>query len=185
MTFSFVIRLALILLLCVVLQIPEIQNWAMWHREAICNGEWWRIVTGNFSHTNLAHLAMNMAGLIVICYLFRPSEKALYALLALLSVSVGAGLLLTSLDAYLGLSGVLHGLFAYWALTEWLSGRKSSVWLVLGVCIKVGWESVFGASASTKDLIAANVATEAHAIGMGAGFTFALLYWLYQKRHLQ
>ena len=168
-----------------VLQIPDLQNWAVWHREAIYNGEWWRIVTGNFSHTNLAHLAMNMAGLVVICYLFKPTVKALYTLLALLSLSVGVGLLVTPLDAYLGLSGVLHGLFAYWALTEWLSGRMSSVLLVLGVSIKVGWESVFGASASTQYLIAANVATEAHAIGVGAGFTFALLYWLYQKRHLQ
>ncbi|MFA0442537.1 rhombosortase [Vibrio sp. 10N.286.49.C2] len=185
MTFSFVIRLALISLFCLVLQIPEIQHWVIWDRGLISNGEWWRIVTGNFSHTNLAHLAMNLAGLVVICYLFTPTKKALYVLLALLSLTTGLGLLLTPLNAYLGLSGVLHGLFAYWALSECLGGRKSSIWLIVGVVAKVTWETLFGASQSTIDLIAANVATEAHAIGTVAGLLFSLGYWLYNRVPLQ
>lgn len=80
---------------------------------------------------------------------------------------------------------MLHGLFAYWALSECLGGRKSSIWLIVGVVAKVTWETLFGASQSTIDLIAANVATEAHAIGTVAGLLFSLGYWLYNRVPLQ
>lgn len=172
---SFVIRLSLFSLLCALLQIPALQNWVEWNKLAIYSGQWWRIVTGNFSHTNLAHLGMNLAALWVICYLFRPNWRLLMLVTFSSAVLIGTGLLLSSLSYYLGLSGILHAIFAFWALKESLDGRKSSWLLVLGGTLKVGWELYFGGSAATSALIEANVAVQAHAIGLAAGLGLALL----------
>lgn len=118
---------------------------------------------------------MNLAALWVICYLFRPNWRML-TLVALFSATmIGTGLLLSSLSYYLGLSGVLHAIFAFWALRESLEGRKSSWLLVLGGVMKVAWELYFGGSAATSALIEANVAVQAHAIGLVAGLGLALL----------
>jgi len=43
---------------------------------------------------------------------------------------------------YVGLSGTLHGLFAFYALKEALGGRKSSWLLVIGVMLKVASEQL-------------------------------------------
>ncbi len=92
------------------------------------------------------------------------------------AVLIGSGLLLSSLSYYLGLSGILHTIFAFWALKESLEGRKSSWLLVVGGGLKVGWELYFGGSTATSVLIEANVAVQAHAIGLAAGLGLALLY---------
>lgn len=173
---SFVIRLSLFSFLCALFQLPTLQEWVEWNKLAIYSGQWWRIVTGNFSHTNLAHLAMNLAGLWVICYLFRPRWRTLIAVVLASATIIGTGLLMTSLGQYLGLSGVLHAVFAFWALKEALEGRRSSWLLVIGGVAKVGWESIYGAPAATAALIEANVATQAHAIGLIAGLGLALYY---------
>ncbi|BDP30839.1 hypothetical protein VV208B2_19190 [Vibrio vulnificus] len=99
----------------------------------------------------------------------------------MISFMVGLANLLTSMQIYVGLSGTLHGLFAYFALRESLEGRKSSWLLVLGVVLKVAWEHWMGASASTSELIGARVAIEAHLAGMSSGFLLASLPPLYQR----
>lgn len=179
---SFVIRLTLFSLLCALLQFPVLQTIVEWDKLAIYSGQWWRIVTGNFSHTNLAHMAMNLAGLWVICYLFRPAIRPTLWVIGVSATLIGLALLLTNINHYLGLSGVLHAVFAYWALSEALEGRKSSWLLVLGVVGKVAWEGVYGASEATSQLIEASVATQAHAVGMVVGLLMALLHYVRSHR---
>ncbi|SNX47568.1 hypothetical protein VTH8203_01178 [Vibrio thalassae] len=125
---------------------------------------------------------MNLAGLWVICYLFRPSWRSTVIVTLISATVIGITLLFTDIRYYLGLSGVLHALFAYGALQEALQGRKSSWLLVLGVTIKVAWENIYGASEATSQLIAAAVATQAHAIGFSVGLALALLVALYHTR---
>lgn len=88
------------------------------------------------------------------------------------------------MKGYVGLSGVLHGLFAYFALQETLNGRKSSWLLVVGVMAKVIWELTMGASSSTSELINARVAVESHLFGMLSGFIFAALYFFTRRQWL-
>ncbi len=83
---------------------------------------------------------------------------------------------------YVGLSGTLHGLFAYYALNEALNGRRSSWLLVLGVIGKVGWEQWFGASASTAELIGARIATEAHLAGLVGGLLLAAGHFFLRRK---
>ncbi|WP_182288338.1 rhombosortase [Vibrio spartinae] len=161
--------LSLFSFICILAQFSPLADALVWDRQAITQGQWWRIVTGNFTHTNTAHLAMNLIALWLITFIFRPTARVLWQQLLLLSVFIGIGLFWTELYFYVGLSGILHGLFASFALSEALQGRKSSWLLVVGVCSKVIWEQYFGPSETTRALIEAPVAIQAHLLGLTGG----------------
>nr|WP_237668338.1 rhombosortase [Vibrio toranzoniae] len=165
-------------LLCVLFQLEPVQAWVVWDNNAIADGQWWRILTGNFSHTNYSHLVMNLAGLWIISYLFQPNKKQLISALLFISVVTGLALLLSSIKVYVGLSGTLHGLFGLFALRETLNGRKSSWLLVVGLIAKIAWEQFVGPSSTTGELINARVAIEAHLAGALAGGFVAVIFSL-------
>ncbi len=146
-----------------------------WRAYNIRHGEWWRIVTGNLTHTNFTHLSMNLAGLWVISFIFRPNTRNFLIVFLLLCTFVGALNLFTNLSIYVGLSGVLHGLFGFWALREVFEGRRSSMLLVAGLAAKIIWEQLYGPSTSTAALISARVAVDAHMVGAIGGLSMALL----------
>nr|WP_237668567.1 rhombosortase [Vibrio toranzoniae] len=165
-------------LLCVLFQLEPVQAWVVWDNNAIADGQWWRILTGNFSHTNYSHLVMNLAGLWIISYLFQPNKKQLISALLFISVVTGLALLLSSIQVYMGLSGTLHGLFGLFALREALNGRQSSWLLVVGLIAKIAWEQFVGPSSTTGELINARVAIEAHLAGALAGGFVAVIFSL-------
>lgn len=173
--------LTIITVISAILQLPQIQATVIWHATLIEQGEWWRILTGNFTHTNVTHLIMNMAALWIITYLFRPTASSLLFILISSAIFVGGSLLFDNLTIYAGLSGVLHSIFAYYALCEALSGRRSSWLLVIGVIAKIAYEQWFGPSSSTAALIEANVAIEAHLAGGVFGTACAILVNLSRK----
>nr|WP_244943733.1 rhombosortase [Vibrio algivorus] len=148
-----------------------------WNHNAIMTGQWWRIVTGNLTHTNLYHLAMNVAGLWVISFIFRANLEARQFLLVFtgLCLSVGSLLLFTSMQIYVGLSGVLHGLFAFYALVEYRLGRKSNALLLTGLTAKILWEQWFGSATGSEALIGAKVAIDAHLFGAISGAVLAII----------
>lgn len=158
-------------------QLPHLGYTLQWDHQAIISGEWWRIVTGNFTHTNLYHLIMNIFGLWIIGFIFRAQLESRSLLLIILGIStaIGSLLLLTDLSLYVGLSGVLHGLFGFYALKEYHSGRQSSLYLVIGLLIKILWEQNFGSPTGTQSLIDAPVALNAHLFGTLSGLILALL----------
>ena len=169
-------------LVCLGLQFEPLASQVNWHRYLINHGQWWRILTGNFTHTNFAQLGMNLAGLWVICFVFKPNAKSLLLCLLAVSVSIGVFNFFTSMNGYVGLSGALHGIFAYFATLEALQERKSSWLLVAGVMLKVTWEMTMGAAQSTSDMINAPVAVESHLIGALSGLVLALVLNLIKKK---
>ena len=169
-------------LLCVLFQLEPVQAWVVWDKNAIADGQWWRILTGNFSHTNYSHLLMNLAGLWIISYLFQPNKKQLLSALLLISLVTGFALLLSSIQIYVGLSGTLHGLFGLFALREALNGRSSSWLLVFGLIAKIAWEQFVGPSSTTGELINARVAIEAHLAGALAGGFMAVVLFITNRQ---
>lgn len=166
-------------------QFPAIQAWLAWDREAILNGEVWRILTGNLTHTNWPHMIMNALALAIITFIFRAhfSARPYSYLLVLLASAVGLGIFASDIMWYAGLSGVLHGLFGWGAVRD-IQTRYQGGWLLLlGLAGKIGWEQLFGGAASSAALIGARVATEAHLAGALTGVVFAVLAKrLYQRK---
>ena len=165
------------LIVGIIAQIPQLQPLLVWDRHAILDGQVWRILTGNITHTNWIHLSMNATAFVIISFIFRAHFSALrYNLLILsLSLIIGVGLFATHISWYAGFSGVLHGLFAWGAIRDIQTKAKGGWLLLVGLIVKIGWEQCFGGSVSSAELIGVHVAIQAHLIGAISGAVIALI----------
>jgi rhomboid family GlyGly-CTERM serine protease len=162
-------------------------------RLSITQGQVWRLVTGNLLHTNVWHLLMNLAGLWVILFLhemhYKKQPVLIYGLFLSLCLFEGLGLYFyyPELLSYVGLSGVLHGLFSFGAIMDIKKGYRSGYLLFLGVLAKVYYEQSYGASSSVVELIDARVATESHLVGVISGIICSLIWlsYLYVRQSLK
>lgn len=166
-------------ILCALLYFLQLDATLAFRRAAIAHGEWWRLFTGNLLHTNHWHLLMNLGGLWVISFLHENHYRAgnftlLFCLLCLLQ-GLGLYWFYPTLSGYVGLSGMLHGLFAYGALKDIQMKIRSGYLLFAGVCAKVAYEQYYGATDQITKLIDARVATEAHLVGVVSGILLFLL----------
>jgi rhomboid family GlyGly-CTERM serine protease len=155
----------------------ELTPWLEFDRSAVYQGQWWRILTGHFLHTNSWHLVMNLGGLALILLLhgmyYRPAQLWLHLLLG--STLIGLAVLFWSpqITIYVGLSGWLHALLVTGCCID-IQRHWSSGWLILAAVFgKVIWEQWQGASQDVVTLIEAEVATDAHLYGAVVGL---LLY---------
>ena len=84
-------------------------------RIAIAQGEWWRLITGHWVHSDLEHATWDIGALLVLGLLFESRLKGkLFTVLALSTLGIDLWLwyALPSLNYYCGLSGILNGLLA-------------------------------------------------------------------------
>ena len=144
------------------------------------NGEWWRIATGPFFHTSIAHWATNLAMLSLIGALATPISRsnsiAAFAIGVLVSAAASASPLeVGGRDAFAGISG---GIFA---MMGWCAGaalRNPS-----------GFPRRFGLTVLSFGilnvllalLLLRNASTVAHVAGWGAGFVLSFLVPLSDK----
>ncbi|MBU2425656.1 MAG: rhombosortase, partial [Gammaproteobacteria bacterium] len=107
------LSLALLLIILHLLRL-ELTPLLEFNRSAIYQGQWWRILTGHFMHTNTWHLVMNLGGLFLIMLLHGSYYRAiqLWANIVLGCLLIGLALLFWSpqISLYVGLSGWLHAL---------------------------------------------------------------------------
>lgn len=139
------------------------------NRELIADGQYWRLLTGHFLHTNGWHLLLNVAGLLLLSQLFGQYYSHA-GIIAFSFINCGAvGLLLyfftPDIFYYVGLSGFLHGLFVIGCLEEISRGIRFGYLLLLGIGAKIIHEQVVGSPAEISELIGASVAVDAHLYG--------------------
>ncbi len=109
---------------------------------AVAFGEWWRLITSNFLHYGLVHLALNMYGLFILGGgLEHRLGTVRLLLLAFVAMAFdGLAVILFQPDALTaGFSGVVFGLIAAAVLLERRRGTTSLMgsfpgrWLLLGI----------------------------------------------------
>lgn len=157
-----------------------------WSRSGLVNGEYWRLATGHWVHLSAGHLALNLAGLMVVGLLFkrhRPlSEWIGYLLISPIVISLGLLWLAPDLAWYRGFSGCLHGLLVFTALFNLRSEQRWSL-LVLGfVALKLAAENVFYTPVVENSFIGGRVIHQAHWLGALTGAIAGLLATLAEKR---
>lgn len=115
-----------------------------WQRGAIADGQWARLLTAHFAHLDTHHLLFNLLGLVVIVDLLlaRWTWRELAPLIA--GSALGCSLLLwcfePELQWYVGLSGLLHGLWAGAALHGCLTRRgRMPEAAFIALMIKLVW----------------------------------------------
>ena len=152
----------------------------IYHRDLIAQGEVWRLFTAHLLHTNSIHLLLNLAALTMLWALHGhfytiKNSIALFMFCALFT-SLGIFYATPSLIQYVGLSGVLHGVFVFGAIMDINAKDKSGYLLFIGVWLKIAHEQIYGASSDISDLIEANVAIDAHLWGAVSGLVFTIAY---------
>lgn len=178
-----IILIALIAILAFILERVigiAFTDFFVYQKQLISQGEIWRLFTGHFLHTNNYHLLLNLAALIMLWLLHgrfysKSNYTALFLLTALIT-SLGLYYFSPDLQQYVGLSGVLHGVFVFGALMDIRAKDKTGYLLFIGVWGKIAHEQIYGASADVSALIAANVAIDAHLWGALGGLLFSIVY---------
>lgn len=148
-------------------------------RAALADGELWRLLTGHLVHLGPSHMLMNVAALAVLAFVLSPLLRArdwlLGAGLAALAIDAGLYGFHPAVGWYVGLSGVLHGLWATAAVKALSTGRIEALPLALLLVAKLGYELLVGPVPFTGEIAAGPVVTAAHAWGALGGSLAALI----------
>jgi rhomboid family GlyGly-CTERM serine protease len=172
----------LIVIISIILALTEplSSNMFAYDRNQLNNLQLWRLITGHFLHTNTTHLLLNTAGLTLLWALhghyYKTPRYLMQFFVLSLGTAIGLYLFADQMQWYVGLSGVLHGLFVIGAYFDIRQNFKTGWLMLIGVWLKVAHEQIYGASEDIAQLIAANVAIDAHLFGTISG-GFIILYY--------
>jgi len=176
---SLPIGLCLISVLCQLFD-PATTMALRYQRSAIQAGEIWRLITGNLVHLGWEHLLLNLTGLILIWLLFGRllAARQWWIVTVVSCLAVGVGLLIFNpeLDWYVGLSGMLHGLFVTGLLINLRNGYKLEWLLLLAIVGKLVWEQYHGAMPGSAAIAGGAVIVDAHLYGAISGIVTGLLF---------
>ncbi len=155
------------------------QELFIYQKQLLEQGQLWRLFSGHFVHLNDKHLILNLIAWIIIFFLGLNYLSLLrwVVLLFILTLSISVSLYHFASDIlyYGGLSGVLHGYFAY-ILVEWIKNKQKFAWIILLLLIaKTLIENFSDIGSSTAEYLDLRVVTEVHLIGVFTGILVALL----------
>lgn len=145
-------------------------------RQAITQGEWWRLFSGHWVHSDAEHLLWNLGALLVLGTLLEFHARIhVVPLMLVSSLAIDAWLwwFAPELTFYCGLSGILNALMSALLYLQW---RQRKHWYIsfVGVCAaaKIVIETLANQSLFTHT--AWQSLPEVHLIGFLIGIAYAL-----------
>ena len=172
--------LVLLSLLCEYGQGEQLRLLLRYEREAVLQGEYWRLLTGHLVHGSWLHLVLNCAGLGLITALFpdhySTRQWLLIGLLSLVTIDVGFVFWEPQLAWYVGLSGVLHGALAAGGIAWWRYETKRLALALSMIFVgKLLWEQLHGALPLSGGMA---VVVDAHLYGAIGGVIAGTILWM-------
>lgn len=148
-------------------------------------GHYYQLVTGHFLHTNFIHMLFNLLGLALLWALHGDDYDTFPYLIKFIVVCILISICMYVFSPdivwYVGLSGAIHGVFA-WGCVKDLENKRVSGWLlIIGLAIKVGNEQINGAGTFMPELIDASVAVDSHLYGALGGLLIGVFSVLRRK----
>jgi len=151
----------------------------VYQRSLVNQGELWRVFSGHFFHTNGFHFLLNGAAVIMLWALhghfYTIKTYSFVFIVSAIICAIGIHWFSLDINQYVGLSGVLHGLFIWGAIEDIKAKERTGYLLLLGILLKVSHEQFYGASEDVASLIGANVAINAHLWGAIGGIVAILM----------
>jgi rhomboid family GlyGly-CTERM serine protease len=149
-----------------------------YERSALADGELWRLVTGHLVHLGWSHAVMNVAALgvltLVLARFLRPLDWLWLILISALTIDAGLNWVSADVVWYVGLSGVLHGIWAGAGVSAWHIDPRQAAVLTALIVAKLAYETLVGAVPLTGTVAAGPVIAVAHAYGAMGGASFGL-----------
>lgn len=125
---------------------------------------------------------MNILGLALVWGLFDRHLPAKRWIHAIFFSAFGTSLLLLVVDShlrwYVGLSGVLHGMFIVGCLYDMKTGRWDSKLLLLLIIAKLLWEQLIGPLPGSEKAAGGSVVVDAHLFGAFMGL---ITYFVFRR----
>lgn len=149
------------------------------------SGEVWRLLTAHFVHLDWPHLMLNLLGLWLLWLLvgttFNTDQWLFLGVLLSVFISMGLKIFSPEVTWYVGLSGLLYGMFSCAAVVR-ITGVSSPLLLLLAVILlKTILESAT-LPISLLDLTAHRVVVDAHVYGIVSGMVCGGVYrWIEHK----
>jgi rhomboid family GlyGly-CTERM serine protease len=152
--------------------------WLRFDRAAIVAGEWWRLLSGHLVHLGLSHMLLNIAALLLLWWLVGTGLTLAGWLLvtawSLVCIDLGLWLLDPALSWYVGLSGLLHGLFAAGLIGRGQTAPVESLILGALLAAKLLFEQLVGPLPGSESSTGGAVVVNAHLYGAAGGIAAAL-----------
>lgn len=164
----------------------EARSLMQYSRTLVSTGELYRLLSGHLVHLGWPHFLLNVAGLALVWYLVGVGFR-LWQWLVIMAASIGVmdlcfWFLLPDLEWYVGLSGLLHGLFAAGILGIWRRAGTEAMVLAMALSAKLIYEAFLGPLPGSESSAGGAVVTEAHASGTLGGLAAAAVLLAASKR---
>ena len=142
-------------------------------RTGIAAGEAWRLLTGHLVHLGVTHALLNLVGLALVWFLVGRSFSARQWLWIIAgsaaAIDVGLWFGNPSLEWYVGLSGLLHGMLAAGIVAGLAARNGEAVVLAVVVAGKLAWEQFAGPLPGSEATSGGAVIVDAHLYGVVGG----------------
>jgi rhomboid family GlyGly-CTERM serine protease len=152
---------------------------------AIAAGQWWRLLTGNFVHLGWWHLFLNEIGLLVLVLLcpevLSPAVWVRRVVCLGVGMSLGLYFFVPGTGWYVGMSGVIHGLFLLGLGRQVLQRDLIAVCCLAYLLGKIGWELYSGAPVSDEAAIGGKVLVESHLYGSLSALVYGLIFGAFTR----
>lgn len=150
-------------------------------RLAISDGEYWRLVSCHFTHLGMSHLALNLAGLVLVWLLvgrhYSSPQWLVIFIVSLLVATGGFWFVDKDMLWYVGLSGILHGLLLAGAIQGFRTLPTESAVICILVIVKLAWEQLAGPLPGSESVSGGTVVVNAHLYGGIGGAVAATVLW--------
>ncbi|NQZ88450.1 MAG: rhombosortase [Colwellia sp.] len=154
----------------------------IYQRTLVTQGEVWRVFSSHFFHTNGFHFLLNAAAVVMLWALhgqfYTIKSYLIVFMMSAITTSIGIHWFSPDIEQYVGLSGVLHGIFIWGAIEDIKAKERTGYLLLLGVILKIAHEQYYGASEDVAVLIGAKVAINAHLWGAIGGVIAVILLFI-------
>jgi len=132
--------------------VPAFKDTMIYDRDAIIDGQWWRLITGNLVHLSTMHFTYDVLAMLVIGIVVElRGIRYVWLVYLFAAMDIGAAVFIASpeLRFYGGLSGIVTATLVYLCMC-W--GLESGIWrmfcisMLVLVALKIGMEFMFGQS---------------------------------------
>ena len=149
------------------------REWLRFDRSGIAAGELWRLLTGHLVHLGISHTVLNLAGLVLVWFLVGRAytwKQWLWIMAgSIAAIDLGLWFGAPSLEWYVGLSGLLHGMLAAGIVAGLVDRSGEAAILALVVAGKLAWEQLAGPLPGSEGTSGGAVIVDAHLYGVIGG----------------
>ena len=158
-----------------------------YERSGLDDLELWRLLTGHLVHLGTGHLLLNAAGLLLVALLVGDAFSArawwLVIGVSVLTIDSVFWFFHPSLEWYVGLSGVLHGMLVGGVVRSARTRPLESALIATAVAAKLLYEQLLGPLPGSESSSGGAVVVDAHLYGaIGGVLSIAILAGLRRVR---